>query len=62
MVTCKVNAGKVQQGMSVLVETYQSNKITVNDVIKAFDTQKGITGSAALHNLKNFDITEIKKK
>ncbi len=48
--------------MSVLVETYQSNKITVNDVIKAFDTQKGITGSAALHNLKNFDITEIKKK
>lgn len=61
LVTCKINAGSLQKGMSVLVETYQSTKITVNDVVKAFDTQKGVKGNTGLHNLNNFDITEVKK-
>lgn len=40
LVTSKVNGGSVQKGMSVLIETYQSNKPTLNDVIKAFKEQK----------------------
>lgn len=61
LVTSKINAGYIQQGMSVLIETYQSNKPTVNDVIKAFKEQKNISGTTALHNLNNFTITVVKK-
>ena len=61
LVTSKVNGGSVQKGMSVLIETYQSNKPTLNDVIKAFKEQKGVSGNTLLHNLNNFTITEVKK-
>lgn len=61
LVTSKVNAGNLKQGMSVLIETYQSIKPTQNDIIKAFMEQKGVPMSSALHSNNNFTITEVKK-
>ena len=56
-----MTSGSLKSGMSVLIETYQSNKPTQNDIIKAFGEQKGIKGTTALHSPNNFTITEVKK-
>lgn len=61
LVTSKINAGKLQKGMSVLIETYQSTKPTQNDIIKAFEVQKGISGTTATHSPNNFTVVEVKK-
>lgn len=61
LVTSTVNSGKLQKGMSVLIETYQSNKPKQADIIKAFAEQKGVSGTTATHSPNNFTITEVKK-
>ena len=59
LVTSKINAGSLKSGMSVLIETYQSNKPTQNDIIKAFGEQKGIKGTTALHSPNTVSYTHL---
>lgn len=40
LVTSKVNAGNLKQGMSVLIETYQSIKPTQNDISRLLWNKK----------------------
>ncbi|MDH8701648.1 hypothetical protein M2138_000997 [Dysgonomonadaceae bacterium PH5-43] len=60
LVTSKINAGHVKQGMSVLIEMPSRKEPGANEITKAFKEQKGISGTTATHNPKNFTITEVK--
>lgn len=60
LVTSKINAGYVKQGMSVLIEKRDGRTPNAGDITKAFEEQKGIKGTTATHNPNNFNITEVK--
>lgn len=60
VVTSKINAGYVQQGMSVLIEKRDGSAPNSRDITKAFEEQKGIKGTTATHSTSNFNIMEVK--
>jgi hypothetical protein len=62
LVTSKINAGYVKQGMSVLIEMPNLNRLPgAVEITKAFKEQKDVGSTTATHNPQNFTITEIKR-
>ncbi|MEG1899674.1 MAG: hypothetical protein RSA75_07145 [Bacteroidales bacterium] len=61
LVTSKINAGYVQQEMSVLIEMPNRGRLPGPvEITKAFKEQKNVGSTTATHNPQNFTITEIK--